>query len=121
MMAKATAAEPSPPANFAGLDGCVSSIRSHSHEKTDASETTKIGSTAWNQLAGNEKPNRFLRVSCSAKSVKLDPACSNDIQKTAEKMNRTPIAPIRFHSSRVSVGCSPPDAVLRSRVGRYPT
>src|SRR5215831_18565578 len=102
MIVKAAAAEPSPPANFAGLDGCVSPIRSHSQENSGANVTTKIGSTAWNQLAGNENPNRFLRVSCSAKSVKLDPACSNDIQKTAEKTNRTPMAPIRFHSSRVS-------------------
>ena len=56
MMVNAIAAAPSPPANFAGLEGCVSPHASQIQEKRGAKQTTKIGSTAWNQLAGKENP-----------------------------------------------------------------
>ena len=65
-----------PMVNFTGLDGCRSPDRSQMIEKTGASAMTKTASTDWNQLDGNSQPKTSLRVSRSAKSVRLEPACS---------------------------------------------
>src|SRR5712692_11301609 len=74
-----------PQANFAGLDGSRSRSRTHSQAKTGASAMMKMEFTAWYQLEGKAWPTIRLSVSRSAKRFRLDPACSNELQKMQEK------------------------------------
>src|SRR6478672_837878 len=97
---KPSPAKTNPKANFAGLDGCLLFIRSHIHEKTGAKAIMKKELTDWNQLEGNSHPKMLLRVKRSAKRFKLDPACSNAIQKVVAKMNKTPMTSILLPSLR---------------------
>ena len=66
----------------------------------------KIELIDWYQLDGKVWPRIRLSDSRSAKRFRLDPACSNELQKMQEKRNRTPIAAILIQSSRVSFACS---------------
>src|SRR5712671_2525422 len=81
-------AKKSPNANFAELEGCRSPMRCQMNAKHGASMITKIAGTDWNQLEGNAQPKIWFRVSRSANSVILDPACSYVIQNMIEKRTR---------------------------------
>ena len=72
-------------ANFAGLDGWRLPQRIHSTEKTGARVRMNIELTDCSQLYGKLKPKSSVRVWFCAKSAKLDPDCSNAVQKRIEK------------------------------------
>src|SRR5947208_8234588 len=77
--------------NFAGLDGSYLPRCSQSHAKIGAKMMTQSGSTDWNQLDGNVKPNSVSCVARSAKRLRVVPACSYPAQKIVVKRKRMPI------------------------------
>src|ERR1041385_2313904 len=112
MIPNAIPANIRPNANFAGLDGWRSPIICQMKAKTGARAITNIAGTDCHQLEGNDQPNTALRVSRSANSVMLDPACSYVIQKITEKTTRIKITSTRLSSSPFNNLVVPP---------RYPT
>src|SRR2546421_10372086 len=96
---KAIPANIRPNANFAGLDGCRSPIVCQMKAKTGARKITNIAGTDCHQLEGNDQPNTAVRLSRSANSVMLEPACSYVIQKMTEKTTRIKITSTRLSSS----------------------
>src|SRR5882724_1547120 len=90
----------SPIVNFAGLDGSRRFLANDNHNTAKIGEKmmTNNGSTDWNQLDGYVKPRTTRRVARSAKSVRLEPACSKPAQKIRAKRVRTSAATIRPHS-----------------------
>src|SRR5947209_5361165 len=94
-----------PIVNLAGLDGSRRPIVSQIHAKIGEKMITNNGSTDWNQLDGYVKWKTVRRVARSAKSVRLDPACSKPAQKISANSVRIDAAVIRPHSSRVNDFC----------------
>ena len=83
---------------MAGLEGSRRPRRIHSHANTGAKATTKIGSTDWYQLDGNDQPKITLFVYWSAKRFRLLPACSKPTQNSVAKTKRRMMAPMRVRS-----------------------
>src|SRR5215471_2702717 len=90
-----------PAANFAGPDGSLRPSFNQSQAKTGESRITNIGPAACSQLEGNSKPKTELRVRDLAKRLRLEPACSNAIQKSDEKTKSIPMTISRLISSLV--------------------
>src|SRR5712675_1508757 len=76
-------ANATPMANFVGYDGLRVPRRIHSHENTGASTTIIAELTDCHADESNAQPKMRLSVLRSAKSVSVDPACSNTPQNTA--------------------------------------
>ena len=55
----------------------------------------------WNQLLGNGRPKSTFSVLRSANRFKVDPACSNTDQKSAEARNNTAMTTSRLRSAGV--------------------
>src|SRR5216684_8279747 len=94
----------SPSVNLVGLEGSrrLFAIDNHTNAKIGEKMMTNNGSTDWNQLDGYVKPRIVRRVARSAKSVRLEPACSKPAQKISAKSVRINAAVIRPHSCRVN-------------------
>ena len=75
-----------------GVDGSRDPSAIQSHANTGANAQTKNEFIDWNQLLGKLQPTIDVRVSRSAKSVSVDPACSKSDQKSAAARKNSAIA-----------------------------
>src|SRR5882762_2961591 len=97
-----------PRANFAELEGCRSPMRCHINAKGGAKRITKIAGSDCHQLEGKDQPKIWFRVSRSANSVILEPACSYVIQNMIEKRTRIKMTSTRISSSPFKSRVVPP-------------
>src|SRR4029079_19655599 len=87
--------------NFVGYEGFRLPSRFQRAEKAGASRTINAGWTDCHQPEGNSKSKITFRVDSSAKTVRVDPACTKTPQKTVAPTNRMEITMRRLRSARV--------------------
>ena len=99
MSAKERPRKISPKTNFSATEGWRVPSATQSHAKIGASTITNSALTDWNHDEGKGRPRSSVRVSSSANSVRVVPACSKTAQNRTAAMKKTPMAAMRLLSS----------------------